>query len=139
MTGPVTWLLTAATLCACLAARCRQALIPSRSHPRDVAQVLIIDEVSMISAELFHLLEVHMRQLRHNDQPFGGVQLILAGDYFQCALFCTPCNVRPKLVQVGLRPGGSGQRSFAAHLVLRPLGDCVLLPCGYPTQLGTLS
>ena len=49
-------------------------------------QVLIIDEISMISGELFHQLEAHMRKLRANDEPFGGVQLILSGDFFQCAL-----------------------------------------------------
>ena len=80
-------------------------------------QVLIIDEVSMISAELFHLLEGHMRQLRHNDQPFGGVQLVLAGDYFQCALLWGLSEVQPK-VRGCLRLGGGGQRS----LLLRSCG-----------------
>jgi len=48
-------------------------------------QVLIIDEISMISGEFFNELEVMARQLNGNPAPFGGVQLVLSGDYFQCA------------------------------------------------------
>jgi ATP-dependent DNA helicase PIF1 len=44
--------------------------------------VLIIDEISMLSPELFDKLEVIARSLRNN-KPFGGIQLILTGDFFQ--------------------------------------------------------
>ncbi len=45
--------------------------------------VLIIDEVSMISAELLDLIDKAARYLRENDWPFGGMQVILCGDFFQ--------------------------------------------------------
>lgn len=45
--------------------------------------VLIIDEVSMLSPELFDKLELVARSIRHSTQPFGGIQLILTGDFFQ--------------------------------------------------------
>ena len=45
--------------------------------------VLIIDEVSMLSPELFDKLELVARSLRHSTKPFGGIQLILTGDFFQ--------------------------------------------------------
>lgn len=44
---------------------------------------LIIDEISMIDAEMFDKLDVIARVLRQNNDPFGGIQLILCGDFFQ--------------------------------------------------------
>jgi len=46
-------------------------------------KVLIIDEVSMVDADLFDKLESIARQLRNNGRPFGGIQLIITGDFFQ--------------------------------------------------------
>jgi len=46
-------------------------------------EVLIIDEVSMISGEFFDQFEEQVRKLRNNDQPFGGLQLVLVGDFAQ--------------------------------------------------------
>eukprot|EP01132_Coremiostelium_polycephalum_P006274 gene6274-7817_t len=46
-------------------------------------KVLIIDEVSMISKQLFDRLEEVARGVRKNQKPFGGVQLILSGDFCQ--------------------------------------------------------
>lgn len=44
---------------------------------------LVIDEVSMLTAELFEKLEEIARKIRKNDRPFGGLQLIMVGDFFQ--------------------------------------------------------
>ncbi|XP_044759839.1 ATP-dependent DNA helicase PIF1 [Coccinella septempunctata] len=44
---------------------------------------LIIDEVSMIDAEYFEKVETVARKIRKSDKPFGGIQLILCGDFFQ--------------------------------------------------------
>lgn len=46
-------------------------------------QVLIIDEISMVSAEMFEFLDVMLRQIRRCEAAFGGVQLVLCGDFFQ--------------------------------------------------------
>ena len=46
-------------------------------------ETLIIDEISMLSPELFDKLEEVARNVRHNDKPFGGIQLILSGDFCQ--------------------------------------------------------
>lgn len=46
-------------------------------------RVLIIDEVSMLSAETLSMAEAVCRQVRRNDAPFGGLQVILVGDFFQ--------------------------------------------------------
>jgi len=45
--------------------------------------VLIIDEVSMLSPELFEKIEKIARIIRCNPAPFGGIQVILCGDWFQ--------------------------------------------------------
>lgn len=44
---------------------------------------LIIDEVSMLDGALFDTLETIARLVRRNDKPFGGIQLILSGDFCQ--------------------------------------------------------
>ena len=45
--------------------------------------VLIIDEISMMDAELFDKLEELARKIRRDDRPFGGIQIILSGDFLQ--------------------------------------------------------
>lgn len=45
--------------------------------------VLIIDEISMLPAHLFTKLDKLMRHMRRNSEPFGGVQLIVTGDFLQ--------------------------------------------------------
>ena len=47
-------------------------------------QALIIDEVSMLTVDFFEKLNVVARELKDRSRPFGGLQLILVGDYFQC-------------------------------------------------------
>lgn len=47
------------------------------------AKVLIIDEISMVSAELFDKLDYIARVVRGLNQPFGGIQLVVCGDFFQ--------------------------------------------------------
>ena len=54
--------------------------------------VLIIDEVSMLSIELFEKLEHLARLIRKNSKLFGGIQLVLSGDYLQL-----PCVDNPKV------------------------------------------
>jgi len=47
-------------------------------------EVLIVDEVSMMSSKMFDLLDQIGRATRKcNGKPFGGIQLIFTGDFFQ--------------------------------------------------------
>ncbi|KAK6065082.1 mitochondrial dna helicase [Seiridium cupressi] len=46
-------------------------------------RVLIIDEVSMVDAELFDKLSQIAREIRNNGRPWGGIQLVITGDFFQ--------------------------------------------------------
>jgi ATP-dependent DNA helicase PIF1 len=45
--------------------------------------ILIIDEVSMMSQKLFELLDGIGKAIRKNSRPFGGIQLIFSGDFYQ--------------------------------------------------------
>ena len=46
-------------------------------------QILVIDEVSMLSRELFEKIEFIARAIKKNNKAFGGVQLIFSGDFVQ--------------------------------------------------------
>lgn len=48
-----------------------------------LTHILIIDEVSMMTPELFALLNEVGQLLRRSIRPFGGVQVVLVGDFFQ--------------------------------------------------------
>lgn len=45
--------------------------------------VLIIDEISMLSAEYFVKLNNIVKLIRQTEKPFGGIQLIISGDFLQ--------------------------------------------------------
>lgn len=49
---------------------------------RDV-KCLILDEVSMLSKKVFEIIEEIARKARKNSMPFGGVQVLFLGDFFQ--------------------------------------------------------
>jgi ATP-dependent DNA helicase PIF1 len=45
--------------------------------------ILVIDEVSMMSVQIFELLDQLGKELRRNRLPFGGIQIIMSGDFYQ--------------------------------------------------------
>jgi len=45
--------------------------------------ILVVDEVSMLSLHLFNLLNQLGKAVRGNSKPFGGIQLIFSGDFYQ--------------------------------------------------------
>ena len=46
-------------------------------------ELLIIDEISMVRADVFDAIDHTLRRVRRNSAPFGGVQLLVIGDLFQ--------------------------------------------------------
>jgi ATP-dependent DNA helicase PIF1 len=45
--------------------------------------ILVIDEISMLSLKLFETLNQIGKNIRNNQKPFGGIQLIFSGDFYQ--------------------------------------------------------
>ncbi len=48
-------------------------------------ELLIIDEISMVRADLLDAVDFTLRRMRRNQEPFGGVQLLVIGDLYQLA------------------------------------------------------
>lgn len=46
-------------------------------------KILIIDEISMVDGDLFDKLSQIGRTIRNNGRPWGGIQLVITGDFFQ--------------------------------------------------------
>ena len=45
--------------------------------------LLIVDEVSMMSLKFFDILDTIGKNIRKNEKPFGGIQLLFSGDFYQ--------------------------------------------------------
>ncbi|NTV44853.1 MAG: AAA family ATPase [Candidatus Yonathbacteria bacterium] len=46
-------------------------------------KILIIDEVSMLGPETLDMVDAVCREVRGNSEPFGGLQVVFVGDFFQ--------------------------------------------------------
>ena len=60
-----------------------------KSNWRSV-NVLIVDEVSMMSVKIFEVLDEIAKRARCNNLPFGGIQVIFSGDFYQLPPVSTP-------------------------------------------------
>lgn len=98
--------------------------------------VLIIDEISMLSPELFDKLELVARSLRRNDKPFGGIQLILTGDFFQLPninqkdMFCFDAESWDTCI---------GNNVINLNINFRQRGDDVYQKCLNEVRYGAMS
>ncbi len=57
-----------------------------KAKPRNIltaADVLIIDEISMVAPDVLDAMDILARQARRNNEPFGGIQVVAIGDLFQ--------------------------------------------------------
>lgn len=52
--------------------------------------LLIIDEISMVRADLLDAVDAVLRRVRRNNKPFGGVQVLMIGDIHQLAPVAKP-------------------------------------------------
>jgi ATP-dependent DNA helicase PIF1 len=60
-----------------------QKMSKQRSDIIAKTDILIIDEISMLHSFRLDMVDEVLRHVRKNDQPFGGIQVILCGDFFQ--------------------------------------------------------
>ena len=61
--------------------------------------LLIIDEISMVRADLLDAVDMTLRRYRRSEQPFGGVQLLMIGDAQQLSPVVTDTE-RPFIAKV---------------------------------------
>ena len=90
-----------------------------RRRKIEAADILVIDEVSMMHAWLFDMVDEVCRRLRRDPRPFGGLQVVMSGDFFQLPpvsvsgrnhdLIAPPPEyvlMRERYAQAGLDPEG---------------------------------
>ncbi|CAI5659046.1 unnamed protein product [Oreochromis niloticus] len=47
------------------------------------AEILVIDEISMVSKDLFAYIHWRLQQIKGNKKPFGGMSILAVGDFYQ--------------------------------------------------------
>jgi ATP-dependent DNA helicase PIF1 len=66
-----------------------QSMVSDLSYSKDkmdlfiILELLVIDEVSMVRCDLLDVIDAILKAVRRNNEPFGGVQLLLIGDLYQ--------------------------------------------------------
>ncbi len=89
-----------------------QSAIKSAPYRVDIknAKLLIIDEISMVNANLLDGVSAFLRKNRNIDKPFGGLPVIMVGDLFQL-----PPIIRPGLTLFFDRHYGGRTKFYAAR------------------------
>lgn len=60
------------------------------------AEVLVIDEISMLSADTLSMVDAVCREVRDRALPFGGLQTVFVGDFFQLPPVETEIGGQPR-------------------------------------------
>ncbi len=71
---------------------------------------LIVDEISMLRADVLDAMDQHLKVARKSSRPFGGVQMLLVGDFYQL-----PPVVRGDEGALLEEAGYASPYAFAAH------------------------
>jgi len=101
-------------------------------------KALVIDEISMLDSKLFDTLDFIARNVRGRLlEPFGGIQLVLSGDFYQLppislgkfgagfafeSTAWLTCQVKTCLLKCIVRQ--QGDLEFIKHLNMIRVGDC---------------
>lgn len=82
--------------------------------------VLILDEVSMLGAEILDMLDAAAKEIRRNSLPFGGIQVILSGDFFQNSPIRTTSDGK-KLEPLFAFQSRAYRQIFVKHIELKTI------------------
>jgi ATP-dependent exoDNAse (exonuclease V) alpha subunit len=77
-------------------------------HKLNTLDLLIIDEVSMLDSVLCNNISYILKKCNHNEIPFGGIQILFVGDFFQlppvtnsfCFLSESWIKLNPKVIEL---------------------------------------
>ena len=81
-------------------------------------RLLIIDEISMVRADLFEMMNCICQKSRGNDKPFGGIPIVLVGDMFQL-----PPIVSEDAVLEYLKREYGGIYFFNSHVIRKEMNN----------------
>jgi ATP-dependent exoDNAse (exonuclease V) alpha subunit len=79
-----------------LSSKYHEGLSDSRLDTIRATDILVVDEISMLHDFRLDLVDQLCRTIRKDDRPFGGIQIVLCGDFFQL----------PPINRAGSRAGG---------------------------------
>ena len=65
----------------------------TKNSPIYQYDIIVIDEISMMSEKLFELIDYLCKKIRNNQLSFGGIQVIMSGDFYQLPPVCKDKNI----------------------------------------------
>lgn len=83
--------------------------------------MFVIDEISMVRADLFEMINQICQKAKNNNNPFGGIPLVVVGDLFQL-----PPVVSDDAVLEYLKREYGGIYFFNSHIIQRELKNIKL-------------
>ena len=85
-------------------------------------RLLVIDEISMVRADTFEMMNQICQRCKGNNQPFGGIPVVVVGDMFQL-----PPIVSDEAVLAYLKKEYGGIYFFNSHVIQKELKNIRLL------------
>lgn len=79
---------------------------------------IVIDEISMVRADTFEMMNVICQETRRSDKPFGGIKVILVGDMYQL-----PPIVEDEAIGQYLNAEYGGSYFFNSHVIKKHLPE----------------
>lgn len=79
---------------------------------------IVIDEISMVRADTFEMMNVICQKTLRNDKPFGGIKIILVGDMYQL-----PPIVEDEAIGQYLHAEYGGNFFFNSHVIKNHLSE----------------